>query len=278
MREISVQDIYTQVYQSLYIAAHELPSCVEKALQAAEQKEQNALGRSTIGKILENAQIAKTEQLPLCQDTGTAIFFVELGQDVHITGGELVATINEAVRQAYKTLRASIVADPLRRKNTLDNTPAVIHVQLVPGDQLKITALAKGGGAENKSRLQMFAPTAPLEAILEFITDTVRKADAAACPPLIVGVGLGGTFESCPLLAKQALLRELGTVNPDPYYAELEQRSLAAINALGIGPAGYGGTTTALAVHIKTAPCHIASLPVAVNLQCHADRFVKIFL
>lgn len=278
MREISVQDIYTQVYQSLYIAAHELPSCVEKALQAAEQKEQNALGRSTIGKILENAQIAKTEQLPLCQDTGTAIFFVELGQDVHITGGELVATINEAVRQAYKTLRASIVADPLHRKNTLDNTPAVIHVQLVPGDQLKITALAKGGGAENKSRLQMFAPTAPLEAILEFITDTVRKADAAACPPLIVGVGLGGTFESCPLLAKQALLRELGTVNPDPYYAELEQRSLAAINALGIGPAGYGGTTTALAVHIKTAPCHIASLPLAVNLQCHADRFVKIFL
>jgi fumarate hydratase subunit alpha len=278
MRDIAAQDIHTQLAKGLYLAVHNLPECVESKLQAAARTEQKPIAQSTLHKILENAAIARKETIPICQDTGTAIVFVDIGQDVHIIDGDLDMTINNAVREAYQTLRASIVADPLRRTNTKDNTPAVIHTRIVPGDTLTITALAKGGGAENKSRLQMFVPNTTIPEISQFIVETIKKADAAACPPLIVGVGLGGTFESCPLLAKRALTREVGTVNEDPYYAELEQQMLSAINALGIGPAGYGGDTTALAVHINAAPCHIASLPVAVNIQCHADRLVKIRL
>lgn len=278
MRDVSAQDIHTHLVKGLYMAAHNLPECVEAKLQAAARTEKNKIAKSTLQKILENATIARTEKIPICQDTGTAIVFVDLGQNVHITGGDLEETINNAVREAYKTLRASIVSDPLRRTNTKDNTPAVIHTQLVPGDKLTITALAKGGGAENKSRLQMFVPNTSIEDIIQFVVETVKKADAAACPPIIVGVGIGGTFESCPLLAKRALTRELGQKHNDPYYADLENKLLEEINKLNIGPAGYGGKTTALAVHINTAPCHIASLPVAVNIQCHADRFVKIEL
>lgn len=278
MRDISVQDIHTQLAQGLYLAAHDLPKCVEAKLRAALEAEQKSIARSTLQKILDNATIARNENIPICQDTGTVIVFVDIGQEVHLVGGDLPSTINNAVHEAYQTLRASIVQDPLRRTNTKDNTPAVIHTQLVPGDTLTITALAKGGGAENKSRLQMFVPNTTFEEIMGFIVDTVKKADAAACPPIIVGVGLGGTFESVGLLAKRALLRELGSIHADAYYAELEVKILKELNRLGIGPAGYGGDTTALAVHINTAPCHIASLPVAVNIQCHADRFVKIFL
>lgn len=278
MRDISVQNIHTQLTQGLYMAVHNLPKCVELKLQEAARTEQNTIAQATLHRLLDNAAIARNENIPICQDTGTAIVFVDIGQDVHIVGGDLTTTINNAVAEAYQTLRASMVSDPLRRINTKDNTPAVIHTQIVPGDTLTITALAKGGGAENKSRLQMFVPNTRLEDIVQFVVETVKKADAAACPPIIVGIGLGGTFESCPLLAKRALARELGTENPDPYYADLEKQMLKTINALGIGPAGYGGQTTALAVHINVAPCHIASLPVAVNIQCHADRFVKIFL
>lgn len=275
MKEISVQDIYTQLTHGLYTAVHDLPECVEQGLQQAARTEQTDIARSTLQKILDNAAIARNEKIPICQDTGTVIVFADIGQDAHIGGGDLTETINRAVHDAYQTLRASIVADPLRRTNTKDNTPAVIHTQIVPGDKLTLTALAKGGGAENKSQLKMFVPTAKVADIIQFVVETVKKADAAACPPIILGIGLGGTFESCPLLAKRALTRELGTKNTDTYYADLEQQILTAVNATGIGPAGYGGKTTALAVHINAAPCHIASLPVAVNIQCHADRLVK---
>lgn len=278
MKEISVQAIHTHLVKGLYTAAHELPECVETALQQAARTEQNTIAQSTLQKVLENAAIARTQAIPLCQDTGTVIIFADIGQDVHIVGGDLTATINDAVREAYRTLRASMVADPLRRNNTKDNTPAVIHTRIVPGDTLSLTALSKGGGAENKSQLRMFVPTTSVTEIMQFVIETVKKADAAACPPLIIGVGLGGTFESCPLLAKRALIRELGSAHTDPYYADLEHKLVMTINELGIGPAGYGGDTTALAVHINAAPCHIASLPVAVNIQCHADRFVKITL
>ena len=229
---------------------------------------------------MENYRLADEKHLPICQDTGMAVLFVELGQEVHIVGGALEDALNEGVRQGYVEglLRLSVVGDPFRRENTNDNTPAVIHLRMVPGDQLKITVAPKGFGSENMSVLKMFKPTTPLEEIEQFIVSAVNQAGSNPCPPIVLGVGFGGTSEQVMLLAKRALLRKVGTQNPDPFYAEMEQRLLENINRLGIGPQGLGGTTTALAVHIEAAPTHIAGLPCGLNISCHVLRHAEILL
>jgi len=231
-------------------------------------------GKDILNQLIENAEIAKKEMIPACQDTGFAVVFLELGSGVKITGGELFDAINAGVAKGYKEgyLRKSIVFDPLRRKNTDDNTPAVIHTEIIPGDSLKITVAPKGGGSENMSEVKMLTPAAGVEGIKDFVVDRVLRSKANPCPPIIVGVGIGGTFEKVAYLAKKALLREVGSVHPDPFYAELEKDLLERINKTGIGPQGFGGRVTALAVFIETFPCHIASLPVAVNINCHAAR------
>jgi fumarate hydratase subunit alpha len=236
--------------------------------------EESPTGKEIIQQILENDRIAKAKTVPICQDTGTAVIFVELGQEVHITGGYLYDAINEGVRQGYKDgyLRKSIIADPLNRKNTNDNTPAAIHLELVPGDKLKISIIPKGGGSENMSSLKMLPPSAGLDGVKKFIIESVKNAGANPCPPIIVGVGIGGNFDGAALLAKRAHLRPAGSPNPNPYYAKLEQDLLKDINDLGIGPQGLGGRCTALAVHIEFGPVHITALPVAVNINCHAAR------
>jgi fumarate hydratase subunit alpha len=210
----------------------------------------------------------------MCQDTGFSVVFLELGQDVHLTDGDLLTSVLEGIRQGTKEgyLRNSIVRDPLRRANTGDNTPAVVHVEIVPGDKIKITVAPKGGGSENMSEVKMLPQSAGIEGVREFVVDRIRRSGGNPCPPVIAGVGIGGTFEKCAWLAKKALLRPAGSSNPDPFYAELESDLLKRINSLGIGPMGFGGRCTALAVHIEAHPCHIASLPVAVNVQCHAAR------
>lgn len=244
------------------------------ALSTAEEKEVSQSGREILKLLIKNAQVAKEEQIPICQDTGFAVVFVELGQNVHIEGGDFVEAINAGVRKGYQEgyLRKSIVGDPIDRVNTGDNTPCVIHTKIVPGDNLKITVAAKGGGSENMSALKMLKPADGLDGVKNFVIDTVKAAGPNACPPLIVGVGIGGTMEKAALLAKEALLRDVGSTNPNPKLAQLEKEWLKEINQLGIGPQGFGGSTTALAVHIKTFGTHIASLPVAVNLNCHAAR------
>lgn len=252
-------------------ANYELGEDVQQALQASRSREENPLAGRVLDTIILNAKIANEDRQPMCQDTGTAVVFVRLGQDVHLIGGELHTAINEGVRRGYQTgyLRKSIVGDPLfARKNTGDNTPAVLHVELIPGDQIQLTVMTKGGGAENMSRLQMLTPADGVDGVRAFVVETVQLAGPNACPPVIVGVGIGGTFDLAPTLAKQALLRPVGQPNADPQLAAFEQALLTAINALGIGPHGFGGRTTALAVHVATYPTHIASLPVAVNLQC----------
>lgn len=252
-------------------ANYELGEDVQLALHASRDREENPLAARVLDTIILNARIANEERQPMCQDTGTAVIFVRLGQDVHLVGGDLAAAINEGVRQGHRAgyLRKSIVGDPLfTRKNTGDNTPAVIHVELVPGDQVQLTVMAKGGGAENMSRLQMLTPADGIDGVRAFVLETVQRAGPNACPPVIVGVGVGGTFDLAPTLAKHALLRPVGQPNTDPQLAAFERELLAAINDLGIGPHGFGGRTTALAVHVETYPTHIASLPVAVNLQC----------
>ncbi len=263
--------------ESLCIAAcHELPEDVLQALERAAEKESHPGAAKILHRLLENARVAGQDLSPLCQDTGLAVVFVEQGADVAVTDpGTLVDAINEGVAAGYEKgyLRKSIVADPLHwRLNTGTNTPAVIHLSIVPGDKLTLTLMAKGGGCENKSQFRMFRPTADREQIIDWIVETVRQAGADACPPFIVGVGLGGNFELSCLLSKKALLRTLTEPNVDPFYAEMERELLARINALGLGPQGLGGDTTALAVLIETAPCHIASLPVAVNIECHSHR------
>jgi fumarate hydratase subunit alpha len=276
MRKIKTSSISQEIAAACLQLNTLLPKKVSKALSQAALEETSIVGKSVLQKLCRNAELAAAENLPICQDTGTVIVFAEIGQEIQITGGSFVAAINRGIALGYKPLRKSMVSDPLERKNTSDNTPAVIHTSLVPGNKLKLTLLAKGGGAENKSQLKMFAPTIAPTEIKDFVVETVKKADAAACPPLIIGIGIGGTFDSCPILAKKALLRSIGGSHPK--YSHLEQQILQSINRTGIGPAGYGGTITALAVHIETAPCHIASLPVAVNIQCHADRYLKIIL
>ncbi len=255
-------------------ANFELGADVKTALESAKEKETSTVGVGILNQITENAKIAREESVPMCQDTGFAVVFVDIGQDVHVTGGKLRDAIEAGVRHGYKEgyLRKSILGDPIKRVNTKDNTPAMIHYNVVDGDQLKITLAPKGGGAENMSEVRMLKPSDGAEGVKEFVVERVKKSGGNPCPPVVVGVGIGGTFEGAALLAKKALLRELGSHHPDEFYAKMEDELLEKINNLGVGPQGLGGRTTALGVLIETGPCHIASLPAAVNMQCHAAR------
>lgn len=275
MREIHTQSITDTVSRLVREACTYLPDDVRCALENALEREASELGRRVLRQLLQNARIAAEEGVPLCQDTGLAVLFIELGQDAHIVGGDLNAALNEGVRRGYVDglLRRSCVAEPCHsRTNTGDNTPAIIHTQIVPGDQLRIVALPKGAGAENKSALAMLEPSQGWAGVVDFVVEVVSRGGAGACPPLVVGVGLGGNFEQAALLAKTALLRSLGSPAKDPRLGGLEDHIEQRCNALGIGPMGLGGTVTVLDIFVEEAPCHIASLPVAVNLQCHAQR------
>jgi fumarate hydratase subunit alpha len=280
MREVDVGEITSAVKNLSMETNYYLGDDVIEALRAAREKEESPLGKEIINQILENARIAGDEDMPLCQDTGLSAVFVELGQEVHVTGGGFEDAIQEGVRQGYGEgyLRKSMVEDPLRRKNTGDNTPAVISIRVVPGDKIKITMLPKGGGSENMSTTRILKPADGEAGVKDFVVETVRIAGGNPCPPIIVGVGIGGSFDKCAHIAKRALLREVGSVHPDPYYADMEKELLERINNTGIGPMGLGGRSTALAVHIEAHPCHIASLPVAVNTQCHSARHKEIVI
>jgi fumarate hydratase subunit alpha len=273
MREIDAADITAAVSRLAVEANTVLGDDVLAALRRALEAEESEAGREVLRQLLDNARIAREEHLPLCQDTGFAVIFAQVGQDLRISGGGFREAVNEGVRRGYREgyLRCS-VCDPFTRKNTGDNTPAVIHTELVPGDSLRLTFVAKGGGSENMSRVMMFPPSAGLVGVEDFVVSRVEESGANPCPPTIVGVGVGGTFEQCALLAKKALLREVGAANPEPRLADIERQLLARINDLGIGPQGLGGRITSLAVHLEAMPCHIASLPVAVNIQCHSAR------
>ena len=274
MRQINTEQITDTIEKLCIDANYNLGDDLISSLRDALEKEESPLGREVITQLLENAEIGKQEQVPVCQDTGFAIIFIEIGQDVMLTGGNLQDAINEGVRRGYKNglLRKSIVKNPIDRINTGDNTPAVIHTDIVPGDKLKITFDAKGGGCENMSRSAMLTPAQGREGVISFVVETVKTAGANPCPPIIVGVGLGGTFDYSTLLAKKAILRPVGSYNKDDTIAKLEIELLDKINKLGIGPQGLGGRITALAVQVETFPCHIASLPVAVNIECHSHR------
>ena len=268
-------DIITENIKEMCIEAnHYLSSDMKEALYNAEKSEKSSLGKKILGQLHENLKIASDEMVPICQDTGMAVFFIEIGQDVHFEGMLLEDAINEGVRKGYTEgyLRKSVVNDPIIRENTKDNTPAVIHYSIVPGDKVKITFAPKGFGSENMSRIFMLKPADGIEGVKEAILTTVKEAGPNACPPMVVGVGVGGTFEKCAILAKKALTRPINEYSSIPYVAEMEKELLENINKLGIGPAGLGGTTTALAVHINTFPTHIAGLPVAVNICCHVNR------
>jgi fumarate hydratase subunit alpha len=261
-------------------ANYNLGEDVYNGLKNAMKTEESALGKSILNDIVTNAEIAKADQVPICQDTGFAVLFVRMGQDLHIVGGDFNEAINQGVREGYKDgyLRKSIVTDPIERKNSGDNTPAIINLEIVPGDKLEIVCAPKGGGSENMSEVKMLKPSDGVEGIKDFVVDRVARSGGNPCPPVIVGVGIGGTFDKCAQLAKKALLREVGTKHPNPYYAQLEEELLTLVNKVGIGPQGLGGRTTALAVQIEVHPCHIASFPVAVNMQCHAARHKSIVL
>ena len=274
MREIQCSKI-TEVIRKLCIEATEhLPEDVKCAIKTARKEEDGEIAKGILDNIIENYEIADRENVPICQDTGMAVVFMEIGQDVHITGGDLTECVNEGVRQGYTDgyLRKSVVKDPIRRGNTGDNTPAILYTEIVPGEQIKITVGPKGFGSENMSRIMMFKPSAGLEGIKDFIIETVRFAGPNPCPPMVVGVGIGGTFDRCALLAKKALMRPLGSSNKDPFYADLEKELLLKINSLGIGPQGLGGRTTAIGLNIETFPTHIAGMPCAVNINCHVTR------
>jgi fumarate hydratase subunit alpha len=275
MREIKAKEISKTISTLCQEANFGLGEDVLNALKKALNTEQSPLGKETLSQLIENAKLAKAENLPLCQDCGTAVIFLEIGQDVHITGGNLYTAVEEGVRQGYDQgcLRKAMVRQPFSaRVNTRDNTPPVIHAEIVPGDKLRITVLPKGAGAENMSKLAMLLPNQGSQGIIELVVKTVDEAGGNACPPLIIGVGVGGTADKAMLMAKKALLRKVGQPSPDPEIAQLEKAILGRVNELGIGPMGYGGSTTALAVHAEVWPAHIGSLPVAVNLQCHSAR------
>ncbi len=274
MRDFDVAQIRDVVKQLCIESNYYLGDDVKKRLQTCLDEEESPTGREVIQKIIENAEIACSEKVPLCQDTGFAVVFVELGQEVHLVGGDFIQAIHEGVRQGYREgyLRKSIVSDPLERKNTGDNTPAVVYTDIVAGDRIKIIVAPKGGGSENMSEVKMMAPAAGIEGVKEFVLDRVCRSGANPCPPVIVGVGIGGTFDKCAQIAKRALLRPVGSTHPNPFYADLEDELLVRINQLGIGPQGFGGRCTALDVLIEVHPCHIASFPVAVNMQCHVAR------
>ncbi|WP_197046633.1 fumarate hydratase [Oceanobacillus salinisoli] len=274
MRKITYQEVVDCVATLCQEANYNLGEDVFKAFETALRTEESPVGKDVLQQLVDNANVAAAEHVPMCQDTGTAVFMVEVGQDCHIVGGILSEAINEGVRKGYGEgyLRSSIVGDPLKRQNTGDNTPAVIHTELVEGDQITIHMTAKGGGAENMSDMKMLKPSDGLEGIKNYILDIVKVAGPNACPPLVVGVGIGGNFERCAFLAKKSLFRPIGERNPDKTIANLEEELMGQINRLGIGPQGLGGSTTALDVKIEAEACHIATLPVAVNLNCHASR------
>lgn len=280
MRVIQTSEIANAVSELCIRANCVMNEGLLNALHEARDNEEWPVAKATLGCMLENAAIAADEMVPICQDTGAACVFVELGQDVHIEGGSLVDAINAGVALGYTEgyLRKSMVADPLRRVNTDDNTPALITVDIVDGDALKITLAPKGAGSENMGQLKMLKPADGIEGVRDFVLDAVRHAGPNPCPPIIVGVGVGGNFDHVASLAKRALLRPVGVHNPDPFYAQLEVELLDAINAFGTGPAGFGGATTALAVNIEQAPTHIACLPVAVNINCHVARHEEVVL
>ncbi|MCD6436429.1 MAG: fumarate hydratase [Clostridiales bacterium] len=280
MREIHVSEITATVKRLCIDANYFLPQDIKKSFDEALKIEPSSIAKNIIGTIKENATIASTEKVPMCQDTGMAIVFLEVGQDIHVIGGSLEDAINEGVRQGYKEgyLRNSIVADPIKRINTNDNTPAVIHYKIIPGNGFKITVSPKGFGSENMSQLKMLKPSDGIEGVKEFILETVKKAGPNPCPPIIVGVGIGGSFEKAASIAKESLLRPINVRNSNPKYADFEEEMLDAINALGIGPQGFGGRTTALAVNVEIYATHIAGLPVAVNISCHATRHKEAYI
>jgi len=281
MRDIDCKQITETVANLFQEACVYLPEDVLAAIKRARESEESPVARNVLDRILENAKIASEEKKPLCQDTGTAVVLLELGQEVHIIGGDLYSAINAGVRQGYDKgyLRKSIVSQPCStRINTRDNTPAVIHTDIVPGDKLKIIVMPKGAGAENMSRLAMLSPSQGRQGIIDFVVNAIDEAGSNPCPPVIVGIGIGGTAEQTLMLAKRALLREIDKPNLNAEYAELEKEILKRINNLGIGPMGYGGRVTALAVHVEVFPAHIGSLPVAVNLQCHSARHKEAIL
>lgn len=274
MREINCADI-TAAVRSLCIDANRiLPSDLEKIIRNSPEQEDFPLGKSILEDLAANLNAAKRLDIPICQDCGMAVVFAEIGQEVHITGGLFEDAVNEGVSQGYTEglLRCSVVSDPLQRVNTGDNTPAVLHTRLVAGDTISLTVAPKGFGSENMSRIKMFTPSASKQDIIDFVTETVQAAGSNPCPPIVLGVGIGGDFELCALLAKKALCRPVSQRNPAPAYSELEQTMLDAVNALKIGPQGFGGSVTALAVNIEAYPTHIAGLPVAVNVGCHVTR------
>ena len=281
MRELQASAVTEAVARLCMAANYDLGRDVEQALERTVEQEESAGGRVILQQILENARIARSDEVAICQDCGLAIVFLDLGQDLHVVGGDLYEAVNEGVRRGYQDgyLRKSSVRQPFSaRVNTGDNTPAIIHTRIVPGEQLHITVAPKGGGSENMSRVAMLTPAAGRQGVADFVVKTVDEAGANPCPPIVVGVGIGGNFERVAYLAKRALLREIGTPNPDPELDELERELLERVNKLGIGPQGFGGRVTALAVHIEAEPCHIASMPAAVNIQCHAARHKEILL
>ncbi|MCB1153077.1 fumarate hydratase [bacterium] len=280
MRTVAYNDVVEAVAKMAIEACYQLPEDVTQALQKAAGAEESPVGKRVIAEILDNRDIAAKGELPLCQDTGVAVFFVKMGDEVRVDGGLLTDAINDGVRKGYADglLRKSMVKDPLRRENTKDNTPAIIHIEQTPGDELHIGLAPKGGGSENMSICRILPPSAGVEGVKKFVIDWIDQAGGNPCPPIIVGVGIGGNFEKCAYLAKKAVFRPINEANPDPYYANLEAELLEEINALGVGPMGLGGTQTALMVHIETHPCHIASLPVAVNIQCHSARHAEVSL
>lgn len=274
IREIPVHQISRNICQMCIEANISLSSDMQKGLARAGKEEISPLGKKVLEQLEENLEIAGQEQIPICQDTGMAVVFLEVGQDVHLIDGDLREAVNEGVRRGYREgyLRKSVVRDPILRENTMDNTPAVLYVKLVPGDQVKITLAPKGFGSENMSRIFMLKPADGLDGVREAILTAVREAGPNACPPMVVGVGIGGTFEKCALMAKEALTRDLDSSSEIPWVADLEREMLAKINGLGIGPGGLGGRVTAMGVNINTYPTHIAGLPVAVNICCHVNR------
>lgn len=276
MREISAQVITDTVADLCIKANKELPQDIKKCLHCSAEREENPLGKSVLCDLIANLDAAKEYDIPVCQDTGMAVVFLEIGQDVHITGGDLTDAVNRGVADGYTKglLRKSVVADPLRRINTNDNTPAIIHTSIVPGDKIKITVAPKGFGSENMSGVRMLTPSQARQGVVDAVLQIVKSASNNPCPPMVIGVGIGGDFEQCAYLSKKALCRSTDIRNSDPFYAELEKELLDKINRLGIGPQGFGGITTAFAVNIETAPTHIAGLPVAVNIGCHVTRHI----
>ena len=274
IREINVKELTENISEMCIQANHYLSPDMDACMKEAVQTEKSELGKKILNQLQENLEIADKEMIPICQDTGMAVIFMEIGQDVHFVGGDFEEAVNEGVRRGYVDgyLRKSVVKDPLIRENTKDNTPAILHTQIVPGDKVKITIAPKGFGSENMSRIFMLKPADGIEGVKNAILTAVKDAGPNACPPMVVGVGIGGTFEKCALLAKQALTRPVNEHSDIPYVKDLEEEMLTRINKLGIGPGGLGGTTTALAVNINTYPTHIAGLPVAINICCHVNR------